>query len=131
MEAMVDNIIESILTHQLTWWDLVIYIVIGIIIGFIARRSDWEVDSVPIWPLMIFLWLPIILLILIVSAIFFPLWGLYEGSKRVIEWLYDTMDDILDSERVRRTRARFSHWWGEFRYRRHVKKYKPKYGYDK
>lgn len=90
-----------------------LYFIIGGLWSFASWYNDWEVTidltDYPLWPFYIFLWLPMIVFITI---------GLLTWGIGV----------VLIKETIM---PKVRHRYYQFKYRREVNKFKPKYGYDK
>ena len=91
---------------------LTVYLLIGIVWALISSINNWEVeldfDYMRLWPFYLFFWLPMIIFIVIGFSIF-----------AVIVTIKDTFIPFF------RRNIR------QHKYRKEVRKYRPKYGYDK
>lgn len=91
----------------------IIYFIIGIVLGIISYMEDFGTysgtDWIPFWPLVLMFWLPML--------IFTPPIMLIKA--------------MLKTDRVTITKIKFRNWISQVKYRREVKKHKPKYGYNK
>ncbi len=89
------------------------YFWVGILFAMVSVQKQWEIAMdftyIPLWPFYLFLWLPMIIFIGFGMIIY--------GIGKIL-----IMDNI--NPRIR-MKVR------EVKYRRQVKKYRPKYGYDK
>lgn len=92
---------------------ILMYLIIGSMFSFASYKEDWGIEYdlsyIPLWPFYIFFWLPMIIFI----GIGLLLYGLIVVVFR---------DKVIP--RLRR-------YHSQYKYRKRVKKFKPKYGYDK
>ncbi len=94
---------------------LIGYFIIGGILSFASWYNDWEVetndglDYIPLWPFYFFFWLPMVVFIII---------GML---------LYGIIVIVFKEHIFLKLRQKYY----QFKYRREVNKFKPKYGYDK
>ncbi|KKN28194.1 hypothetical protein LCGC14_0856950 [marine sediment metagenome] len=108
MEVMVDDLF-------IPMWVLytIGYFIMGIFWATLSVHNDWTVEAdfndIPLWPFYIFFWLPMIVFMVI---------GLFIWGFAV----------VLLKEQIF---PKIRHKYYQFRYRREVNKFKPKYGYDK